>query len=128
MMSATPPPPPYQPQYPPQYPPQPPLGYATAYVPPPDPRPRSLKVVSILAIIFGSIGALGGLCSLPQYLGVQLTPNPVIDAMRDDALAWGFAIGAMLAGTVLAIVELTCGIGAWQLRPWGRAGLVAMRR
>src|SRR5438552_3185890 len=63
----------YPPMPPSQYPPMPPVGYASAYVRTPDPRPTSVKVISWMAIVFGSLGLLGGLCSIPQYLGVQMS-------------------------------------------------------
>jgi hypothetical protein len=126
-MSQYPPPPPGQ--YPPppgQYPPPPPVGYASAYVRPPDPRPTSVKVIAVLAIVFGSLGVLAGLCSIPQYLGVQMSPNrnPVIDAMREDKLLWDVTVATMAASVIIAAIELVSGIGALKLRPWGRRGLV----
>lgn len=108
-------------QYP---PPQPPLGYATAYVPGPDPRPTPVKVIAILAIIFGSFALLGGLCSIPQYLGVQLSPNPMMDAIRDDPVLRNTMIVSMIVSTLIGGLELACGIGALKLKPWARTGLI----
>jgi hypothetical protein len=90
----------------------------------PDTRPTSVKVVCIMAMGFGGLGVLGGLCSLPQYMGLQLTPNPIMDAMRNDALLNNLTIASLIVGVVLAILELASGIGAYQLRPWGRKGLL----
>src|SRR5437016_7155883 len=116
----------YPPMPPSQYPPMPPVGYASAYVRTPDPRPTSVKVISWMAIVFGSLGLLGGLCSIPQYLGVQMSrsPNPMIDAIREDRLMWGVTMASMVASLIISAIELISAIGALKLRPWGRRGLV----
>jgi hypothetical protein len=90
----------------------------------PDTKPTSVKVISIMAMGFGGLGILGGLCSLPQYLGVQFAPNPMMDAMRADALLNNITIASLIIGVLLAILELASGVGAFQLRPWARKGLI----
>jgi hypothetical protein len=90
----------------------------------PDTRPTSVKVISIMAMGFGGLGVLGGLCSLPQYMGLQITPNPMMDAMRADPLLNNFTIASLIVGVLLAILELASGIGAYKLHPWARKGLL----
>src|SRR5438270_11901094 len=109
-MSQYPPPPPGYPQQPPQgYPPQygqypqqyAPLPYGGVPPKPHSPRPTSVTVIAILAIVFGSLGVLAMLCSLPQYLGVNFGgANPVRDAVRADKLLWVYTIGTMVLGVV----------------------------
>jgi hypothetical protein len=111
-------------QYSPPPPPPSSIGYATAHVPRPDPRPTSVRVISIIAIVFGSLGVLGGLCSLPQFFGMQLTPNPAMDAMRKDPVLLSVTVGAMVVNLLLSLVELLSGVSALKLRPGGRKGLV----
>jgi hypothetical protein len=53
------------------------------------------------------------------------TPNPVMDAMRQDKLLFGAMVGSLLVSMALAVLELASGIGALSLRPWARRGLVA---
>ena len=117
MMSQLPPPPPLPPSLP-------PINYASAYVQPADPRPGSVKVIAILAIIFGSLGALGGVCSVGQYLGLQLTPNPVIDGIRGDRLMYGVTVASLVAHLAISVVQLLAGVAALKLRPFGRKGLI----
>jgi hypothetical protein len=108
-----------------QYPPSvPPLGYAQAYVPRPDPRPTSVKVIAILAIIFGGWMVFGGLCSILQNMGMQLTPNPVADAMNEDKLVRIVTIVSLIVGTILGGIELASGIGALKLKAWARSGFI----
>jgi len=100
-------------QYPPPYDP---LSYASPQYPQ-SRRPASVTTLAVLAIIFGSLGVLGTLCSLPQYLGVNLTPNPVVNRIRDDKLLMAWTIGTLAVGFVLSILELYAGIGSMSLKP-----------
>jgi hypothetical protein len=81
-------------------------------------------VIAIIAIILGSLSVLGLLCTLPQYLGVKLAPNPVMDAMRNDKVLFWFMMVSMAIGTVLAIIQLWGGIGALSLKPTARSALI----
>jgi hypothetical protein len=111
----------------------PPTGQPLYYDTPPKRRPTSVTVIAVLAIIFGSIWALMSLCSIPQWLGVNFMPNPVMDDMRKDTVLVTYTLGSMLLGLVLSIMELWGGIGALSLKPsarrtlkiyaWGRIGL-----
>jgi len=111
----------------------PPAGQPLYYDTPPKRRPTSVTVIAVLAIIFGSIWTLMSLCSIPQWLGVNFMPNPVMDDMRKDTVLVTYTLGSMLLGLVLYMVELWGGIGALSLKPsarrtlkiyaWGRIGL-----
>lgn len=101
-------------------PPGQPVPYATPGVPQPGRRPTSVTVIAIIAIIWGSLAVLGGLCTLPQYLGMRLAPNPAMDAMNSDSLVLGFNVGAIGIGFILGIILLTGGIGALSLKPFAR--------
>ena len=101
-------------------PPTGPMNYASPQMPTPSPRPTSVTVFAILGIIFGSLGVLGTLCTLPQYLGVKFAPNPVMDEMRKDPLLMSLTIGGLVVGLVLAILELYSSIGMLSLKPGTR--------
>jgi hypothetical protein len=111
----------------------PPAGQPLYYDTPPKRRPTSVTVIAVLAIIFGSIWTLMSLCAIPQWLGVNFSPNPVLDDMRKDAVLMTYTVGTTLGGLVLSIMELWGGIGALSLKPsarrtlnayaWGRIGL-----
>lgn len=93
------------------------LQYAT---PLPKPRPTSVTVIAIIAIVFGGMGVLGGFCALPQFLGVNFGPNPM-------AQSRGLLIYSIVntgVGFVLAIVELFGGIGMLSLKKAARKALV----
>lgn len=105
-------------------PPSPPLPYPMPSVPQPGRRPTSVTVISIIAIIWGSLAVLGGLCSIPQYMGVRFGPNPVADAINSDPVVVGFNISAMAVAVVLGIMMLAGGIAALSLKPIGRGLLI----
>lgn len=105
-------------------PPMDPLPYATPQVPVPPRRPTSVTVIAIIAIIWGSIAVLGGMCALPQYLGVQLSPNPVNTALLKDAFYRAFNITAMAIAVVLAVLQLVGGITSLSLKRSGRQMLI----
>jgi hypothetical protein len=102
-------------------PPNDPLSYAS---PSRKARPTSVTVIAILAIIFASLVVLGTLCSLPQYLGVKFSPNPVIDRVRDDSFLLAVSISSMVIGFALAVVELYGGIGLLSLRRSARSLMI----
>jgi hypothetical protein len=103
-------------QYPPPYDP---LSYASPQYPQKR-TPTSVTTLAVLAIIFGSLGVLGSLCSLPQYFGMKLTPNPVMDRIREDDLLLAWSIGTLAVGFVLSLLELYAGIGSMSLQPAAR--------
>jgi hypothetical protein len=106
-------------------PPNDPLSYASAGIRIPSPRPTSVTVIAVLAIVFGSIGVLGELCSIPQYLGAGFMPNPVMDAMRADSLLIGILVGSLLVSMLTSVMLLWGGIGAISLKASARKVLVA---
>jgi hypothetical protein len=105
-------------------PPMGPMSYASPQFPTPSPRPTSVTVFAILGIIFGSIGVLAMLCSLPQYLGVQFAPNPIMDGIRKDPLLMSVTIGSLVIGLGLSILELFASIGMLSLRRGARRQFV----
>lgn len=101
-----------------------PLNYATPQLPQPNPRPASVTVFAILAIIFGSLGMLGTLYSMPQYLGLKFGPNPVMDAIRQDRLLVSLTLGGLVVGFSLALLQLISGVGMLSLRPAALKGII----
>jgi hypothetical protein len=77
-------------------------------------------VFAILAIIFGSLGVLSGICNIPQYLGVRLVPNPILDAVQKDPVIFSFLLGSLLINLILSVMLLVAGIGALSLKPSSR--------
>jgi hypothetical protein len=105
-------------------PPYDPSPYASAGMRVPGPRPKSVTVIAVIAIIFGALGVLGTLCSFPQYLGFQFSPNPVIDAIRKDSLLLSVTLGTFTVSFVAAAFLLYGGIGALSLKPSARKALI----
>jgi hypothetical protein len=106
-------------------PPNDPLSYASAGIRIPSPRPTSVTVIAVLAIVFGSIGVLGELCNIPQYMGVKFMPNPVMDAMHEDSLLIGIMVGTLFVSLLTSVMLLWGGIGALSLKASARKVLVA---
>jgi hypothetical protein len=102
----------------------PPAGQPLSYDTTPRKRPTSVTVIAVLAIVFGSLGVLGTLCSLPQWMGVSIGPNRVMDEMRKDSVFVTYTIVSMLIGLALAVMELWGGIGALSLKAPARRVLV----
>lgn len=100
------------------------LPYATPPVPMPPRRPTSVTVIAIIAIIWGGIAVLAMMCAVPQYMGVQFAPNPVMDAVRKDPVLLGYHIASMVIGLALGITLLTGGIMSLSLNPMGRTLLM----
>ena len=103
-------------QFPPPYDP---LSYASPQYPQ-NRRPASVTTLAVLAIIFGSLGVLGSLCSMPQYLGMKLTRNPVVDRIHQDSVLTAWTIATLAVGFVLSILELSAGVGSMTLKPAAR--------
>jgi len=96
-------------------------------------RPAGIQVIAILLLLFGSLGALGGVCGLGLQLagGAKIfvvTPAPGAPAPPDtegmmraripyyDAMQYGgAALGAIVGGVMIA-----SGIGLLKMRPWAR--------
>ena len=105
-------------------PPLDPLNYSTPYIPQPSPRPTSVTVFAVLGIIFGSLGVLGMLCSIPQYFGLQLAPNPMMDGIRKDPLLLTVTLGSLIVGFVMSVWLLVASIGMLSLKTWARKAMV----
>lgn len=110
-----------------QLPPQPPYGtipYFTPPLPPPNPRPTSVTVMAIVGIIFGAIGVTCMPLAMVPYF-IQLgPPNPVIDAVKNDQVLFGWMIISLPIHFVLSIVLLPGSIGALSLKVWARKALM----
>jgi len=106
-------------------PPPPPdsLGYATP-IQQPNRRPTVVTVFAVLAIIFGSLGALAGICNIPQYLGVRLTPNPILDSMQKDSVILSYMLISLVINLILSVILLTAGIGLLSLKPSSRVWII----
>lgn len=100
------------------------LPYQSFYPPALNPRPTVVTVMAVLGIIFGGIGVLCTPFSLVPYFVNLGQPNPVIDAVKENALLLDYMIFATLLSFLVAILLLTCSIGALKLKPWARTGLV----
>lgn len=90
-----------------QYPPppvQPPIEYAAPAFPPPPRRPTSVTVLSIIGIILGAMGVICTPLGLIQYFVDFGQPNPVIDAIKENKLAFAWTIGSNILTILLSVV------------------------
>ena len=96
-------------------PPPPPLPQAASK------RPRALPVFGILFIVFGAIGILSGLKSLPLYLGsLEKSTDPLATVFLKDPALFHLMKWVSLVGSVFCVVELISGIGLIKSKEWGR--------
>src|SRR5947208_2777359 len=93
------------------------------YLPVQNPRPTSVTVMAILGIIFGGLGLCSPFALIPYFMNFG-PPNPFIDAVKNNTFLLDWTMFATLLTFVLAILLLTCSIGALGLKPWARPGLV----
>ena len=85
--------------------------------------PTSIKVVSILAIIYAGIMLLMMPCSV--FLMVHpLTPNPMLDALNRDPVYMTFYWIAVPVSLALFTLLLAGAIASLKLRPWGRKSML----
>ncbi|HXE51451.1 MAG TPA: hypothetical protein VN541_00460 [Tepidisphaeraceae bacterium] len=109
-----------------QYPPAG-LSYASgAYQP--NPRPASVTVMAILAIIFGALGLIcGGVGLAFQVTNLAMGGrNPIIPnapAMTDHGVLAYTAVSGFVSW-LLCVALLFGGIGALSLKPWARRLLI----
>lgn len=113
------------PQPPDPYGAYPQVNYAT---PIPRPRPTSVTVMSILAIIFGSLGLICGVTGLASQLALlamggrnPFAPNvPVMN--NTGVVAYGAVAG--IVRLAFSGVLLAGGIGGLRLRRWARPAMI----
>lgn len=107
---------------------QPPLAYAGPdYAARENRQPASIMVMSILAVILGSLGIL---CSGPGLVGqlMMLATGgrnpflPQLPANRMSLTVYGTV--ASLVALVLSAALLAGGIGGLRLRPWARRAMI----
>ena len=104
---------------------------AGGYVPPfasvVSPRPGAITVLSILAIIFGSLGLLcGGLGLVSQLMMLAMGGrNPFMPQLPASNFAvTAYGAFAVFVALVLSAVLLIGGIGGLKLRPWARRMMI----
>jgi hypothetical protein len=87
-------------------------------------RPTSVTVMAIIGII---IGAMGFLCTpmalFPYYMQLP-KPDPVIEAVKNDSLMFGWMIAGLAMNWVLSLLLLAGSIAALGLRDWARQILI----
>jgi hypothetical protein len=102
-------------------PPGDPIGY---YATPPSRRPTSVTVFAVLAIVFGSIGTLALLVSIPAQLGMRIVSNPALDAIQRDPILDAVGLASTAIGLGLFITLLCSGVGALSLKPAARKAMI----
>lgn len=106
---SNPPPPPHQ------------VPYQTpqAYYQPVNPRPTSVTVLAILAIIFGGLGSACGWTNVLPYFNPSMQ-NEVTRAFSSEPVMRVWAVFSALWGWGVSVLLLIAGILCLRLRPLGR--------
>jgi hypothetical protein len=107
--------------------PYPPPAYVPQYANAMSLRPGAVTVMSILAIVFGSLGLLCGLTGVASQFAMLATGGrnpfaPNVPAMNSGIVVYGAARAVILLA--LSAVLLAGGIGGLKLRPWARRTLI----
>lgn len=105
-----------------------PLGYVPQYAAPMPARPGSISVMSIVAIVFGSLGLLCGAFGLVFQLAALAMGGrnpfmPTAPPMNDTAVAAYTAVAGVISLGLLGML-LAGGIGGLKLRPWARRMMI----
>jgi hypothetical protein len=111
-----------------QYPPppvQPPVEYAAPQIPIPPSRPTSVTVLAIIGIVFGALGVLCTPFGLLPYFVDFGQPNPVVDGIKANKLAFFWTMGSSILGILLAVILLAGSIGSLKLAAWARSVMLA---
>jgi hypothetical protein len=119
-----------------QFPPGDSVPYAS-YLPPQKLRPTSVTAIATLAIIFGSFGLLGLLCTVPRDVREVLTGHPASTRLTLTPQAqqeWkdyyrnpmfiSWKVFSTLSWLVLSIIELWAGISLLSLKPAARRWII----
>ena len=99
------------------------IPYADAL---PPSRPTVVTVVAIIGICLSGLGLLGGVCQIFNLFVHFGGPNPVVDAMKKNALLWNYTIVGTVIGWLLAGGMLAGCIGALNMTGWARRLMVYM--
>lgn len=91
---------------------------------PDQPRPSSVTVIAVVAIVFGALGVLCTPLALLPYLGVG-GANPMLELVRAHPLLHAWMLGSTLLNLLLSLLLIAGGIGALSLRAWARLALMA---
>jgi hypothetical protein len=96
----------------------------------PSPRPTSVTVISVFAIVLGSLGLFcGGIALVLQILmlasGGRNPFMPTLPPMNDPAVAT-YGVVSGLISFVIAGSFLAAGIGGLKLRPLARRGMIGL--
>jgi len=97
------------------------IAYATAL---PPRRPTVVTVIAIIGICWSSFLLLGGVCNFFNLFVQMGPPNPVLDAMKKNAIVWNYTIIGTIIGWLMAGAMLAGCIAALNLKGWGRRMMV----
>jgi hypothetical protein len=86
--------------------------------------PASVKVISILGIIWGAIGILGLVGSLVLIFVHIGPPNPMLDALNKDPFYIAFSLVVEMIGIFKALLLIGSSVGSLSLKPWARPGML----
>src|SRR5262245_34716176 len=101
------------------------LSYQSNFQPPQPPRrPASVTTLGIIGIILGGLAVLCSPFALLPYFIQMGPPNPIVDAVKNDAGLFGYMIGSIALGWVIGLVLLCSSIGALMLKEWARKGML----
>ena len=110
------------------------LQYASPGMRPPSPRPTSVTVIGIIAIILGGLGVLCGVFGLATNLFMAANGGrnpfapgggPAAAAPAGDSRVAVYNVVSAAVNLVLSIVLLSGGIGALKLARWAHKTLMA---
>jgi hypothetical protein len=86
--------------------------------------PTSVLVLAIIGLILGALGLCGMVWSVISIFVPFGPPNPMLDALRNDALYLTFTVITAVVGTGFALLLIAACIGSFMLRPWARKGMI----
>lgn len=83
-------------------------------------RPTWLTVISVLGMVFGTIGVVFTPFSLLIYFVKIGPPNPVVTMVKGDSFLFAWTIGSAVVGVLLSLLLAVGSLLAYRLKPVAR--------
>jgi hypothetical protein len=86
--------------------------------------PTSVKVLAIIGLVLGAIGALGLVYSFITVFVPIGPPNPILEPLRQDSFYMTSVVLGLIIGIPLLVLLIVASARSLVLKPWARKGMI----